>query len=236
MGQFYFYVEAKKVELNLIAIPGGRPQIVRLWVVTFEVDGSVCCSCDFFERVAIVCRHILEIVPDLDESMVDVRWREALGFYFGNPMYAWVTSVIIQALESSLKKIKAGIPIQETSYPVYSDGVNESLFSPFFKRSVKAISHQVPSIYFICLHGRDVTSRRWTYLHHIWVMKRQVMTKWWPIFFGSTSLGASDFHSRLLADTASRRKLKAREAFIAPFRFLCDFSYQSYQYMSFIEN
>jgi hypothetical protein len=27
-------------------------------------------------------------------------------------------------------------------------------------------------------------------------------------FFGSTSLGASDFHSRLLSDTASRRKLK----------------------------
>jgi hypothetical protein len=47
MGQFYFYVVAKKVELNPIAIPGGRPQIVRLWAVKFEVDGSVCCSCDF---------------------------------------------------------------------------------------------------------------------------------------------------------------------------------------------
>jgi hypothetical protein len=29
-------------------------------------------------------------------------------------------------------------------------------------------------------------------------------------FVGVTSLGVSDFHSRLLADTASRRKLKAR--------------------------
>jgi hypothetical protein len=38
-------------------------------------------------------------------------------------------------------------------------------------------------------------------------------------FVGATSLGASDFHSRLLADTASRRKLKAREAFTVPFRF-----------------
>jgi hypothetical protein len=28
MGQFYFYVVAKKVELNPIAIPGGRPQII----------------------------------------------------------------------------------------------------------------------------------------------------------------------------------------------------------------
>jgi hypothetical protein len=47
-----------------------------------------------------VCRHILAIVPNLDESMVDVRWRAALGFYFGKPMYARVTSVIMQALES----------------------------------------------------------------------------------------------------------------------------------------
>jgi hypothetical protein len=28
MGQFHFYVVAKKVELNLIAIAGSRPQIV----------------------------------------------------------------------------------------------------------------------------------------------------------------------------------------------------------------
>jgi hypothetical protein len=30
---------------------------------------------------------------------------------------------------------------------------------------------------------------------------------------GATSIGLSDFHSRLLADTTSRRKLKARAAF-----------------------
>jgi hypothetical protein len=47
MGQFYVYVVAKKVELNRKAIPGGRPQIFRLRVVKFEVDGSVCCSCEF---------------------------------------------------------------------------------------------------------------------------------------------------------------------------------------------
>jgi hypothetical protein len=103
MGKFNFCVVAKKVELSLIAIPGGRPQIVRLRVMTFEADGSVCCSCDFFERVGIMCRNILAIVPHLDESMVDIRWRAALGFYFGKPMYARVTSVIMQALESSLK-------------------------------------------------------------------------------------------------------------------------------------
>jgi hypothetical protein len=88
--------------------------------VKFELDGSVCCSCDFFERVGIVYRHILATVPNLDESMVDVRWRVALGFYFGKPMYARVTSVIMQALESSLQKLKACIPTQKTSYPVYS--------------------------------------------------------------------------------------------------------------------
>jgi hypothetical protein len=58
IGQFLYYVVAKIVELSSISIPGGRPQIVRLRVVKFEVDGSVCCSCEFFERVGIVCRHI----------------------------------------------------------------------------------------------------------------------------------------------------------------------------------
>jgi hypothetical protein len=125
IGQFYYYVVTKKVELSPIAIPGGRPQIVRLRFVKFEVDGSVCCSCDFFERVGIVCRHILAIVHNLPESMVDVHWRAALGFYFGKPMYARVTSVIKQALESSLKNVNACIPSLETSYPVYSDGENE---------------------------------------------------------------------------------------------------------------
>jgi hypothetical protein len=53
-------------------------------------------------------------------------------------------------------------------------------------------------------------------------------------FVGDKNIGASDFHSILLADTASRRKLKAREAFIVPFRFLCDYADQSDQHMSFI--
>jgi hypothetical protein len=52
-------------------------------------------------------------------------------------------------------------------------------------------------------------------------------------FVGATSIGASDFHSRLLADTASRRKLKAREAFTI-LHFLCDYYDQSDQHMSFI--
>jgi hypothetical protein len=95
IGQFYYYVVAKKVELSPIVIPGGRPQIVQLRVVKFEVDGSVCCSCEFFERVGILSRHILAIVHEVDESMIDVRWRAALGFYFGKQMYARVTSVIM---------------------------------------------------------------------------------------------------------------------------------------------
>jgi hypothetical protein len=53
-------------------------------------------------------------------------------------------------------------------------------------------------------------------------------------FVGATSLGASDFHSRLIADTASQRKLKARDALTVPFRFLCDYDDQSYQHMYFI--
>jgi hypothetical protein len=44
MCQLLFLVLSKKVELNPNAIPGGRPQIIWLRVVQFEVDGSVCCS------------------------------------------------------------------------------------------------------------------------------------------------------------------------------------------------
>jgi hypothetical protein len=53
-------------------------------------------------------------------------------------------------------------------------------------------------------------------------------------FVGATSLDASDLHYRILADTASRRKLKAREAFTIPFPFLCDYADQSDQHMSFM--
>jgi hypothetical protein len=53
-------------------------------------------------------------------------------------------------------------------------------------------------------------------------------------FFGATSIGASDFNSRLLADIAPRRKLKASEAFTVPFHFLCDYADQSDQHISFI--
>jgi hypothetical protein len=53
-------------------------------------------------------------------------------------------------------------------------------------------------------------------------------------FVGGTNIGVSDFHSRLLADMASRRKLKAREAFTVPFHFLCDYADQSDQHISFI--
>jgi hypothetical protein len=111
--------------------------MVQLRVVKFELDGSVCCSCEFFERVGIVCRRILAIVHEVDESMIDVRWRAALGFYFGKKMCARVTSVIMQALESYLKKVKVCIPSLETRYPAYIDGANESLFSPFVKRGVE---------------------------------------------------------------------------------------------------
>jgi hypothetical protein len=53
MCQLLFFVVAKIVELNPNAIPGGRPQIIRLNVVQFEVDGSVCCSCDFLRGLAL---------------------------------------------------------------------------------------------------------------------------------------------------------------------------------------
>jgi hypothetical protein len=235
IGQFYYYVVAKKVELSLIAIPGDRPQIVRLRVVKFEVDGSVCCSCEFFERVGIVCRHILAIVHEVDESMIDVRWRAAPGFYFGKPMYARVTSVIMQALESSLKKVKACIPSLETSYPVYSDGANESCFSPFFKRGVERrfitkIKYLLRQSAWKGCNDQDLNIPASYMNNEVSSDEEMVNNK----FVGATSIGASDFHLRLLADTASQRKLKSREAFTVPFHFICDYADQSDQHMSFI--
>jgi hypothetical protein len=218
IGQFFYYVVPKKVVLSPIAIPGGRPQIVRLRVVKFEVDGSVCCSCEFFERVGILCRHILAIVHEVDESMIDVRWRAVLRFYFGKKMYARVTSVIMQALESSLKKVKACIPSLETSYPEYSDGANESLFSPFIKRGVERRS--ITKIKYL-LHQSDWKGCNLQNLNIPASYMNNEVSSDEEIgnnkFVGDTNIGASDFHSRLLADTVSRRKLKAREAFIVPF-------------------
>jgi hypothetical protein len=61
----------------------------------------------------------------LDVSMVDVRCRGALGFYFGEAMYAQVTSsAIIQALELLSKKSNLPPP-QEIGYPVFSKGAKE---------------------------------------------------------------------------------------------------------------
>jgi hypothetical protein len=50
-----------------------------------------------------------------------------------------------------------------------------------------------------------------------------------------TALEGSEFHARLLADTATRRKLKAREDFTVRFRFVCEYADQSEEHMSFIE-
>jgi hypothetical protein len=145
-------------------------------------------------------------------------------------MHARVTSVIMQALESSLKNVKACIPSLETSYPAYSDGANESRFSPFVKRGVER---------------RCITKIKYLPYQSAWkdlnisasYMNNEVSSdeeSGKSKFVGDTNIGASDFHSRLFADTASRRKRKAREAFIVPFRFLCDYADQSDQHMSFI--
>jgi hypothetical protein len=150
-----------------------------------------------------VCRRIMTIVHNLGESMVNVCWRAALGFYFGKRMYARVTSVIMQPLEYSLKKVKSCIPTQETCCPVYRDGSKESVFSPFFKRGLerhfvtkskylidqsawKACNDQGLDMYVFYADGKDLSD------------EEMANNK----FVRATSLGASDFHSRLLADTA----------------------------------
>jgi hypothetical protein len=141
----------------------------------------------------------------------------------------------MQALESSLEKVKACIPSLETSYPAYSDGANESLFSPFVKRGVerrfitkiKYLLHQST------LKGCNEKNLNIpaSYMNNKVSSDEEIGNN---KFVGDTNIGASDFHSRLLADTASRRKLKATEAFTVPFRFLFDYADQSDQHLSFI--
>jgi hypothetical protein len=53
-------------------------------------------------------------------------------------------------------------------------------------------------------------------------------------YVGSTEVSSSDFYAHLLADTATQRKLKGREAFVILFRFLCDHAGQSEEHMGFI--
>jgi hypothetical protein len=150
-------------------------------------------------------------------------------------MYSRVISGIMQDLESSLKKFKACIPTQETSYPVYSYGAKESFVSPFFKRGVerrflaksKYLLHQ--SAWKACKEqGLDISA---SYVNDEASSDEEMVNNKCVC---ATSIGASDFNSRLLADTASRRKLKAREAFTVPFCFLCNYADQSDQHMSFI--
>jgi hypothetical protein len=92
-----------------------------------------------------------------------------------------------------------------------------NFFSPFFKRGVerrfltksKYLLHQ--SAWKACNEqGLDIYA---SYVNDK-VSSGEEMAN--NKFFGATSLGASDFHSRLLADTASRRKRKAGEPSLYP--------------------
>jgi hypothetical protein len=113
--------------------------------------------------------------------------------------------------------------------------VRRNIFSPFFKRGVerrfltksKYLLHQ--SIWKACNEqGLNISA---SYVNDEASSDEEMANN---KCVNATSLGASDFHSRLLADTESQRKLKAREAFTVPFRFLCDYADQSDQHMSFI--
>jgi hypothetical protein len=132
-------------------------------------------------------------------------------------MYARVTSVIMQAMESSLKKVKAPIPPQALS------GVQPriqivSFLSLYQERCRTEISHQVQTecdgqcIEAYTFYGEDDDSSDEEMANNKCV--------------GDTSLGASEFHPRLMSDTATRRKLKARESFTVHFRFFCDYADQ----------
>jgi hypothetical protein len=65
-------------------------------------------------------------------------------------MYDIVTSVIMQALEPSLKKVKAPTP-QVICYPVFRKGAKECHFPPFINKGVESKFLTKASIYFISL-------------------------------------------------------------------------------------
>jgi hypothetical protein len=118
---------------------------------------------------------------------------------------------------------------------VFSEGAQEYHFSPFIKKSVerrfftksKYLLHQTrviecdgQCIEVSPFYGGGDNSNNEEMANNKCV--------------GDTSLDASEFHSRLMADAATRIKLKAREVFTVPFWFLCDYPDQSENHMSFI--
>jgi hypothetical protein len=80
MSQLFFPLVAKKDELNPNKIPGGRPQIVRIRVAQFEVDGSVCCSCNFFKGL-VLCADISWLFSTSSMNLWWVRAGEELSVF-----------------------------------------------------------------------------------------------------------------------------------------------------------
>jgi hypothetical protein len=74
-----------------------------------------------------VYRHILAMIQVMEETMCDIQWREALGFYFGVEMCEHVSIMMMKALHSSLKKIKCLPPLNHQNTLQHHSG--RSLFT-----------------------------------------------------------------------------------------------------------
>jgi hypothetical protein len=131
--------------------------------------------------------------------------------------------------------VKTSAPSEAQKYAVHSDGAQEYHFSPFMKKGVQR--RFLPKMKYLL---------RWSRVSEC---DGQYVLNW--ILFGAgddssgeeemgiqnladTVIVESDFHIRLLADTATCRKLKARKLFTVPFRFLCGYTDQSEEHMDFI--
>ena len=62
----------------------GITQFRRVRVVEFIDDSFLQCSCGFFARMGLPCKHILRITNTVTATMCHIRWAKQFMFQFGN--------------------------------------------------------------------------------------------------------------------------------------------------------
>ena len=62
----------------------GITQFRRVRVVEFIDDSFLQCSCVFFARMGLPCKHILRITNTVTATMCHIRWAKQFLFQFGN--------------------------------------------------------------------------------------------------------------------------------------------------------
>jgi len=71
----------------------GITQFRRVRVVELMDDSFLQCSCGFFARMGLPCKHILRITNTVTATMCHIRWAKQFLFQFGNN--ARVTDILV---------------------------------------------------------------------------------------------------------------------------------------------